>query len=66
MNAKKSKYTAAQRKAYYSGMGYAMCDAGKRIEFKSEANKESFKAGLKKGKEKAAKSSDRKGGKNNG
>lgn len=58
----KRKYTAAQRKAYYSGMGYAACQAGKRIDFKSEQNKASFKAGLAKGKERAAKLPKKSGG----
>ena len=62
MKAKRSKYTAAQKKAYQSGIAYAIAIEGKRIDFKSADNKESFKAGLAKGKEKAKKCSDRKGG----
>lgn len=59
--AKGKKYTEAQKKAYYSGMGYAVCQEGKRIDFKSEENKDSFRAGLKKGKERSTKYPDRKG-----
>ena len=60
--AKRQKYTEAQKKAYYSGMGYAVAQSGKRIEFKSEVNKESFKAGLKKGTAKTSKLPDKKRG----
>ena len=45
MKAKRSKYTAAQKKAYQSGIAYAIAIEGKRIDFKSADNKESFKAG---------------------
>lgn len=43
---KKSKYTAAQRKAYYSGMGYRAGYEGKAIPFKNDKNKQSFKEGF--------------------
>lgn len=46
--AKMKRYTEAQKKAYYSGMGYRACAEGKAIPFKNEANKESFKQGYKK------------------
>ena len=59
---KKKKYTAAQKKAYYSGMGYGACMDGKSIPFQNEENKESFKAGLEKGRTKAKNYPNRKGG----
>lgn len=43
-----AKYTRAQKKAYYSGMGYRAAHEGKAIPFKSEKNKESFRRGYKK------------------
>lgn len=43
----KSKYTEAQKKAYYSGMGYNAGQKGKQIPFKNDKNKESFRAGYK-------------------
>lgn len=55
----KSKYTRAQRKAYYSGMGYACAAYGKAINFKSEENKQSFYAGWGAGKKKIAANADR-------
>lgn len=58
----RKRYTAAQKKAYYSGMGYATCMEGKAIDFKNEDNKESFKAGLAKGKERAKTLPNRRGG----
>lgn len=57
--AKKAKYSEGQKKAYYSGMGYAAAAAGKRIDFKSPERKESFKEGLKAGIEKAKRLPDR-------
>lgn len=42
---KKRKYTQAQKKAYYCGMGYRAAQKNKRIAFKSSANRESFRAG---------------------
>ena len=62
--AKRKKYTEAQKKAYYSGMGYVIAQAGKRIDFKSPENKECFVAGMKKGKEKIPTLQDKKGGNN--
>ena len=44
--AKKSKYTAAQKRAYYSGQGYRAGYEGKEIPFKSDKNKASFKDGF--------------------
>ena len=44
--AKKSKYTDAQKRAYYSGQGYRAGYEGKEIPFKSEKNKQSFKEGF--------------------
>lgn len=44
---KRSKFTAAQKKAYYSGMGYRVRSMNKQIPFKNQANKESFYAGYK-------------------
>ena len=45
----KSKYTRAQKRAYYSGMGYATAYHNKQINFATSENKESFKAGYKQG-----------------
>lgn len=42
---KKSKYTASEKKAYYSGMGYRAGEKGKRIPYKSKRNYNSFVAG---------------------
>ncbi len=39
------KYTAGQKKAYYSGMGYRAAYERKEIPFKNESNKESFRQG---------------------
>ena len=39
------KYTRAQQKAYYSGMGYRAAVEGKIIPFKSAKNLESFRKG---------------------
>lgn len=46
--AKKEKltYSAAQKKAYYSGMGYRVAYNGKVVPFKNEKNKDSFRAGF--------------------
>lgn len=46
---KKSNYTRAQKRAYYSGMGYATAYHNKQINFATPENKESFKAGYKQG-----------------
>lgn len=40
--AKKRKYTADQKRAYYSGQGYRAAYEGKKIPFKNAKNKESF------------------------
>ena len=49
------KYSRAQKKAYYSGMGYRAGQEGKAIPFKSEKNKQSFRDGYKKAKKAVAK-----------
>ncbi len=41
------KYTRAQRKAYYSGMGYRAAYEGKEIPFRNAQNRASFQAGWK-------------------
>ena len=46
-----AKYTRAQKKAYYSGMGYRAGQEGKAIPFKNEKNKQSFRDGYKKAKQ---------------
>ena len=43
--AKNSKYTPAQKRAYYSGQGYRAGQKGKAIPFKNEKNKQSFREG---------------------
>ena len=40
-----AKYTRAQKKAYYSGMGYRAAVEGKKIPFKSAKNLEAFRKG---------------------
>lgn len=47
--AKRKRYTNAQRKAYYSGMGYRTAHDGKAIKFDSAATRASFAAGYKNG-----------------
>ena len=47
----KQNYTQAQKMSYYSGIGYAVSNLSKRIDFKSDKCKQSFSAGYKKGKE---------------
>ncbi len=42
-----AKYTRAQKKAYYSGMGYRAAMENKKIPFKSEKNLNSFRQGYK-------------------
>lgn len=49
------KYTAAQKRAYWTGQGYAACNAGKRVPCSSAQTEASFKAGYNKGRQKAAK-----------
>lgn len=46
---KKSKYTRAQKRAYYSGMGYATAYHNKAIKFDTPENRSSFEAGWKQG-----------------
>lgn len=41
------KYSASQRRAYYSGQGYRVAYGGKAIPFKNDKNKESFRQGYK-------------------
>ena len=45
----KSKYTRAQKRAYYSGMGYATAYHNKAIKFDTPENRSSFEAGWKQG-----------------
>lgn len=45
MARRKSKYSAAEKKAYYSGMGYRVAYNGKFIPFKNQKNRDSFAAG---------------------
>ena len=47
---KKKKFTYAQKKAYYSGMGYRAGQQGKRIPFANEKNLQSFRNGYSKAK----------------
>lgn len=42
---RQSNYSAAEKKAYYSGMGYRIAYAGKAIPFKNKKNRDSFAAG---------------------
>ena len=42
----KKKYTAGQRRAYYSGQGYRAGYEGKEIPFKNAKNKQSFREGF--------------------
>lgn len=57
--ARKSKYTRAQQKAYYSGMGYAVRGQNRNIKFTSEDMRKSFLAGCEVGKNKALKNSSK-------
>ncbi len=43
------KYSYGQKKAYYSGMGYAAAYKGKAIPFASDKNKQAFREGYRKG-----------------
>ena len=43
---KNQKYSAGQRKAYYSGQGYRAGYEGKAIPFKNPKNKQSFREGF--------------------
>lgn len=45
----KKKYTNAERKAYYSGMGYRIAHDGKAIKFENATIRDSFTAGYKSG-----------------
>ena len=47
--AKRKRYTNAQRKAYYSGMGYRTAYEGKGIDFQNNGCRDSFKAGFNQG-----------------
>ena len=42
---KNKKYTAGQKRAYYSGQGYRTAYEGKAIPFHSEKNRQSFREG---------------------
>ncbi len=48
--ARKSKFTKAQKRAYYSGQGYRAGQFGKAIPFKNDKNKQSFREGYRKAK----------------
>ena len=57
----KSQYTAAERKAYVTGKAYRLGRDGRKIRFKSEKNRESFRAGYRAAKsERYEKFSDKK------
>ena len=56
----KSKYTAAQRRAYHSGQAYRFGQHGKVIVYKNPKNKESFNAGYRSVEKKVSKAPDRK------
>ena len=43
--AKRSKYTRAQKRAFYSGQGYRAGQKGKKIPFKNKKNLQSFREG---------------------
>lgn len=43
---RKKRYTAAQKRAYYSGQGYRAAYEGKKIPFKGKQNKKSFRQGF--------------------
>lgn len=49
------KYTKAQKKAYYSGMGYRAGEQGKFIPFSNPKNLQSFRNGYKAARTKVAK-----------
>lgn len=65
-SSKSQNISESQKKALYSGMGYAACMEGKAIPFKSEENKKKFKEGLSIGKKASTNYPNRKGGKKNG
>lgn len=44
------KYSAAEKRAYYRGQGYAACKAGKKVAGTGDKVKASFISGLKSGK----------------
>lgn len=46
-NRQSSRFTKAQQRAYDSGRGYRLGQAGKAIVFNNPQNKESFRAGYK-------------------
>ena len=56
MAKKKSKFTANQKRAYHSGIGYSVAHKGKKINFTSEDLKASFMAGYRAGSDKIQKS----------
>ena len=47
---KKQKYSAAEKRAYYRGQGYAAAKAGKKIDCRNEKQKASCRAGYNSGK----------------
>lgn len=46
----KSKYSAAEKRAYYRGQGFAAAKAGKKIDCRSDKTKASCLAGFNSGK----------------
>lgn len=46
----KVQYSEAEKRAYSAGMGYGAAKSGKRVQCKTEAEKKSFRNGLKKSK----------------
>ena len=62
-NGGRKRYTAAQRRAYYLGIGYGACNDGKAIPLTSEDEKESFRNGLKKAQAVSPSYPNRRGGK---
>ena len=56
MAKKKSKFTASQKRAYHSGIGYSVAYKGKKINFTSKDLKDSFMAGYRVGCDKIDKS----------
>lgn len=50
MATKNQKYSAAEKRAYYRGQGYAAAKAGKKVDCRSDKTKASCSAGYKSGK----------------
>lgn len=60
-NNRKPKYTAAEKKAYHTGMGYRFADEERAINFSNPKNKASFNNGYRAAGDKIAKNPDRYG-----